>query len=233
MFYPFIWGFDPTIVILFPAIIFTLYAQGKVKSNFTKYLNVPTIRNYTGYEVAKRLLDEQGLFNIPIEMTKGYLSDHYDPRKRVLRLSEAVYQGTSIASVSVASHEVGHAIQHAKGYIPLKIRNSIFPIASFGSSAAWLFIIIGLIIPELGGLMDIGILLFGAAVFFQVITLPVEFNASSRAINLLIGNGFIIDKEIVGSKKVLGAAALTYVAAMATGIAQLFRLLLIRNSRRR
>ena len=233
MFTPFIWAFDPTIVILIPAIIFTLYAQSKVRANFSKYLRVKTIRGYSGLQVARTLLDLNGLHNVPVELTRNHLGDHYDPRNRVLRLSNEVYHGDSIASVSVASHEVGHAIQHARGYVPLTIRNSIFPLASFGSSAAWFFIIFGLLIPELGGLMDIGILLFGIAVLFQVITLPVEFNASKRALNLLVNNGIIINEELGGAKKVLSAAALTYVAAMASGIAQLLRLLLIRNSRRR
>jgi len=233
MYYPYgYYGFDPTMIILIPAIILTLYAQGKVKSSFAKYLRIPTMRGYTGADVARRLLDQNGLRDIPIELTSRQLSDHYDPRSRVLRLSPEVYRGNSIASVSVAAHEVGHAIQHANGYVPLSLRNMIFPIASFGSSAAWIFIFVGLLIPGLGSLMDLGIILFGAAVLFQVITLPVEFNASSRALQLLDSNGFIAGEETRGAKIVLKAAALTYVAAMASGIAQLFRLILIRNSRR-
>ncbi|SES63275.1 hypothetical protein SAMN05660297_00006 [Natronincola peptidivorans] len=233
MFFPYgFWRFDPTVIILIPAIIFTLYAQGKVKSNFAKYLRVPTRKGYSGVQVARVLLDQHGLQDIPIEVASGQLSDHYDPTKRVVRLSGEVYQGSSIASISVAAHEVGHAIQHANGYAPLSLRNMVFPIARFGSSAAWGFIMIGLLIPSLGGLMDIGILLFGAAVAFQLITLPVEFNASSRALRLLDSNGFIIDEETKGAQNVLRAAALTYVAAMASGIAQLIRLILIRNSRR-
>lgn len=224
--------FDPTMIILIPAIIFTLYAQGKVKSNFAKYLRVPTRKGYTGVQVARALLDQHGLQHISIELARGQLSDHYDPTKRVLRLSGEVYQGSSIASVSVAAHEVGHAIQHANGYIPLSLRNMVFPVARFGSSAAWFFIMIGLLIPSLGGLMDVGILLFGAAVVFQLITLPVEFNASSRALRLLDANGIIVDEEAKGAQSVLKAAALTYVAAMASGIAQLLRLILIRNRRR-
>lgn len=232
MFYPYgLYGFDPTMIILIPAIIFTLFAQGKVKSSFAKYLRVPTRKGYTGAQVARLLLDQHGLQDMPIEVSRGQLSDHYDPTKRVLRLSGEVYQGNSIASVSVAAHEVGHAIQHANGYIPLSLRNMVFPVARFGSSAAWFFIIIGLLMPALGGLMDVGILLFGAAVAFQVITLPVEFNASSRALRLLDANGFITEDETEGAQKVLRAAALTYVAAMASGIAQLLRLILIRNRR--
>lgn len=224
--------FDPTMVILIPAILLTLYAQRKVQTSFAKYLKVPTRKGFSGVQVARQLLDKNGLQDLPIELTNGKLSDHYDPKNRVLRLSRDVYQGSSIASVSVAAHEVGHAIQHADGYAPLSLRNMIFPIARFGSSAAWFFILAGLFIPSLGGLMDIGIILFSAAVLFQLVTLPVEFNASSRALNLLGANGFIVSDESKGAKKVLNAAALTYVAAMASGIAQLLRLLLIRNNRR-
>lgn len=233
MFFPYgFFRFDPTMIILIPAIILTLYAQGKVKSSFAKYLMVPTRRGYTGLQVARALLDSNGLQHIPIEVARGQLSDHYDPTKRVLRLSGEVYQSSSIAAVSVAAHEVGHAIQHARGYAPLSLRNMILPVARFGSSAAWPFIIAGLLIPSLGGLMEVGILLFGAAVVFQLITLPVEFNASSRGLQLLDSNGFIVAEEAQGAQRVLKAAALTYIAAMATGIAQLMRLILIRNSRR-
>lgn len=232
MLYPYgYYGFDPTMIILIPTIILTLYAQAKVKSSFNKYLKVPVRSGNTGFQVARALLDQNGLHNVPIEVVRGHLSDHYDPTRRVLRLSPEVYQGNSIASVSVAAHEVGHAIQHSNGYAPLSIRNLVFPVARFGSSAAWFFIMIGFIIPSLGGLIDIGILLFGAAVAFQVITLPVEFNASSRALKLLDTNGFIVGEEKKGAQSVLRAAALTYVAAMAAGIAQLIRLILIRNRR--
>lgn len=233
MVYPYgYYSFDTTMIILIPAILFTLYAQSKVKSSFARYLKVSTLKGYSGVEVARTLLARNGLNDIPIEFAKGQLGDHYDPTKRVLRLSREVYQGTSIASVSVAAHEVGHAIQHSNGYLPLSLRNMVFPIARFGSSAAWGFIMIGLLIPSLGGLMDIGILLFGAAVAFQLITLPVEFNASRRALYLLDENGFIIEGEKRGAQNVLRAAALTYVAAMASGLAQLMRLILIRNRRR-
>lgn len=224
--------FDPTMLILIPAIIFTLYAQSKVKTNFEKYIRVPTRRGYSGAEVARMLLNQNGQHDVPIEAANSQLGDHYDPTKRVLRLSGEVSQGSSIASVSVAAHEVGHAIQHANGYVPLSVRNMIFPVARFGSSAAWIFILVGLMIPNLGGLMDIGILLFGAAVLFQLVTLPVEFNASSRALEMLDVNGYIYEEEIKGAKNVLNAAALTYVAAMASGLAQLMRLILIRNRRR-
>lgn len=231
MFFPMGWGFDPTIVILIPTILLTLFAQNRVKSSFSTYLKVPTRKGYTGAQVARVLLNEAGLDEVPIQVAAGQLTDHYDPRQRVLRLSNEVYRGSSIASVSVAAHEVGHAIQHAHGYVPLSLRNMVFPIARFGSSAAWFFIIGGLLLPALQGLMDVGILLFGTAVLFQIITLPVEFNASSRAMQLLDINGFITPDESSGAKKVLSAAALTYVAAMAAGVAQMIRLILIRNSR--
>lgn len=231
MFFPMGWGVDPTIVILIPTILLTLFAQNRVKSSFSKYLRVPTRKGYTGAQVARVLLNEAGLDEVPIQVAAGQLTDHYDPRHRVLRLSNDVYRGSSIASVSVAAHEVGHAIQHANGYLPLSLRNMVFPIARFGSSAAWFFIIGGLLLPALQGLMDVGILLFGTAVLFQIITLPVEFNASSRAMQLLHMNGFITPDESSGAKKVLSAAALTYVAAMAAGVAQMIRLMLIRNSR--
>lgn len=230
MFYPFgYFRFDPTMIMLIPAVVLTIYAQSKVQSNFAKYLRVPAQKGYTGVQIARRLLDQHGLHNVPIELSRGKLSDHYDPAKQILRLSQEVYEGRSIAAVSVAAHEVGHAIQHANGYVPLTLRNVVFPIAKFGSSAAWPFMMIGLLIPSLGSLMNIGILLFGAAVLFQVITLPVEFNASSRALELLDTNGFVVGNENRGAKKVLNAAALTYVAAMASGIAQLLRLIMIRN----
>ena len=215
MFYPFgYFRFDPTMIILILAVILTIYAQGKVQSSFAKYLRIPTKRGYTGVQVARNLLDQHGLQNIPIEVSHGKLSDHYDPTKRVLRLSQEVYQGYSIASVSVAAHEVGHAIQHANGYIPLSLRNKVFPVARIGSSLAWPFMIVGLLIPSLGSLMNIGIILFGMAVLFQIITLPVEFNASSRALNLLDTSGFLAEDESKGAKKVLNAAALTYIETL-------------------
>ncbi len=231
MFYPFGFGFDSTFMYLIPAIIFAMYAQGKVKSAFNKYLRVPTRKGYTGYDVARTMLDRNGLRDVPVEQVAGHLSDHYDPRKRTLRLSRDVYSSSSVASVSVAAHEVGHAIQHANGYIPLTLRNTIVPVANFGSRAAWFFVIGGFFLQDLR-IIDIGILLYSAAVVFTVITLPVEFNASSRAMKLLDEYGFITQEEYSPAKKVLNAAALTYVAAMATALAQLFRLIAIRNRRR-
>ncbi len=223
---PFHGGF----IILIPAILFALYAQNKVKSTFAKFLRVATRKGYTGREVARTILDQNQLNDVPVEMAQGYLSDHYDPRSRVLRLSRDVYQGSSVASVSVAAHEAGHALQHAHGYVPLSLRNSIFPIARFGSSMAWFFVIGGFIFDSIG-MIDLGILLYSAAVLFQIVTLPVEFNASNRALALLTDNGILANDEVPASKKVLNAAALTYVAAMATAVAQLIRLILLRGRR--
>lgn len=222
--------FDPTFILLLPAIILAGYAQSKVSSTFNRYLRVRNSYGHTGYDVARRLLDINGLQDVPVERIGGRLSDHYDPRKRVLRLSQDVYSGNSIASVGVAAHECGHAIQHSEGYAPLVVRNTIAPIASFGSQASWLFIIAGFIFSW-GQLIDVGILLFSLAVVFQVITLPVEFNASSRAVALLEANGLVPSNEIGPTRAVLKAAALTYVAAAFTAIMQLVRLFVLRGRR--
>jgi Zn-dependent membrane protease YugP len=224
------YGFDSTFLLILPAIILAAYAQSKVTSTFNKYLKVMNSYGHTGFEVARRILDENGLRDVPVERVAGRLSDHYDPRKRILRLSQDVYNSNSLASVGVAAHECGHAIQHMEGYAPLIIRNAIAPIASFGSQASWIFIIAGFIFSWVN-LIDIGILLFAAAVAFQVITLPVEFNASRRAIELLEVNGLVPVNEIGPSKEVLRAAALTYVAATFTAVMQLFRLLVLRGRR--
>lgn len=224
------YGFDPTFILVLPAIILAAYAQSKVTSTFNRYLRVRNSYGYTGYEVARRILDLNGLHDVPIELSRGRLSDHYDPRKRVLRLSNDVYNSNSLASVGVAAHECGHAIQHSEGYAPLVVRNLLAPVASFGSQAAWIFILAGFIFSWLE-LIDIGILLFTAAVAFQIITLPVEFNASRRAIALLEGNGLVPSNEIGPAREVLRAAALTYVAATFAAVMQLLRLLVIRGRR--
>ncbi|QZY57122.1 zinc metallopeptidase [Crassaminicella profunda] len=222
--------YSPGMILLIPAIILAMYAQTKVRSTFNKYLNIQNARGYTGAQVARMILDRNGMPHVPVEHIGGHLSDHYDPRRKVLRLSSKVYNESSIASISVAAHEAGHAIQDDVGYIPLTLRNMIAPIASFGSQAVWLLVFAGFILG-IGSLIDIGIVFYLAAVIFQVITLPVEFNASSRAIEQLQMNGVITSNEISSSKKVLNAAALTYVAAMAVSIAQLLRLMLLRNRR--
>lgn len=215
---------DSTMIIVLPALLLAMYAQAKVSGTFQKYLRVPASCGLTGAQVARRLLDQNGLYDVSIEMIRGHLSDHYDPRKKVLRLSQDVYSGTSVASLGVAAHETGHAIQHDVGYIPLGIRNSIFPVASIGSQMAFPLFLMGLLFRA-ESLMFIGILAFTAAVLFQVVTLPVEFNASSRAIEALEAGGFITRAEVEPAKRVLSAAALTYVAATFMAIMQLIRLL--------
>ncbi|KXZ39601.1 hypothetical protein SAMN05661008_01206 [Alkalithermobacter thermoalcaliphilus JW-YL-7 = DSM 7308] len=222
--------YDPTYVLLIPAILFTLYAQSKVQSTFSKYLRVHSSKGFTGAQVARYILDKNGLNDVDIQLSRGKLTDHYDPGNKVVRLSNEVYYGTSIASISVAAHEVGHAIQHARNYFPLVFRNTLVPIANIGSSMAWIFILLGFMVSP--SFIDIGILLFLAAVLFQIVTLPVEFNASNRAIDQLKENGLIAFNEESQSKKVLDAAALTYVAAAAAAVSQLLRLIVLRNSRR-
>lgn len=230
-FYSPYYGFGPGMIFVIPAIILAFYAQSKVKSTFHKYLQIGSSKGYTGAQVARAILDKNGLYEVTVESIGGTLSDHYDPRNKVIRLSPQVYGGNSLASISVAAHEVGHAMQHSHGYIPLNIRNTIAPIANFGSRTVWL-LVFGAFILGMPQLIDLGILLYLCAVLFQVITLPVEFNASTRAIEQLEINGVISQQEIAPSKKVLNAAALTYVAAMAVSLAQLLRLIMLRNRRR-
>lgn len=226
--------YDPTFILLIPAIIFTLYAQYKVQSTFNKYQDVRAASGRTGAQVAREILDRGNLYDVPVELTPGNLSDHYDPRSRVLRLSPAVYHGRSLAAYGVAAHEAGHALQHSEAYAPLAIRNGIFPVASLGSNLGFFLFFLGLIFG--GGasnfLIDLGIILFSFFVGFTILTLPVEYNASKRALALLSESGYLMPgAEISGAQKVLNAAALTYVAAAATAILQLLRMLFIRGSR--
>lgn len=224
------WGFDPTYIILIPAILFAAFAQSKINSTFNTYLRVRNSNGYTGYQVARVILDNHGLQNIPIELIKGHLSDHYDPRNKILRLSNEVYNGVSLASVGVAAHECGHAVQHQEGYAPLTIRNTIAPVASIGSQLSWVLVLAGLFFGWMQ-LLDLGILFFSAAVVFQLITLPVEYNASSRAIAMLTEYNLVPANEVGPAKKVLSAAALTYLAATIVAVMQLIRLLILRGRR--
>ena len=217
---------DPTFIILVPAILFTIYAQFKVSSTTSRFLRVNTQRGFTGEQVARRILESNGLYDVRIEMVRGHLSDHYDPRRKVVRLSQDIYYGTSITSISVAAHECGHAMQHARGYAPLSIRSSLVPVVNFASNISWLLIALGLFMSR-GIFLKIGIILFSASVLFQLVTLPVEFNASSRALVQLDDLGIVEGKELRGSKQVLTAAALTYVAAALTSVLQLLRLVAI------
>lgn len=221
--------FDSSFIILIPALIIAAWAQFKVSSTFEKYSKHRSSGGYTGSQVARILLDSHGLYDVPVELTPGRLSDHYDPSRRVMRLSEDVYYGNSVASIGVAAHETGHAIQHKERYAPLVIRNSIVPVANFGSNASWVLLLLGMVLG-LKGLVSIGILLFTAAVVFQIITLPVEFNASNRALKILESKGLLYGDELTGAKSVLSAAAMTYVAAALTAIAQLARLIFISRS---
>lgn len=209
-------------MLLFMALLIgiPLWAQSKVKTAYNKYLKVSNSTGMTGAEVARQILDENGLYNVAIREVRGQLSDHYDPRKKVVNLSSDIYHGTSIAGTSVAAHEVGHAIQDAKDYAPLRLRTSLVPLASLGSNLAFPFIIIGAILGATGAMM-IGVLFFAMAVLFQIVTLPVEFNASSRAMDQVMALGIIRGNEKNGAKKVLDAAAMTYVAATLVAILQL------------
>lgn len=233
MFLPF---WDPTMILLIPAIILAAYAQAKVRSTYAKYSEVPASSRRTGREVAQAILAANGIPDVKVEPGEGFLSDHYDPIKKSVHLSPKNYEESSIAAVSIAAHECGHAIQHAQGYAALQLRTAIFPLANIGTNLAWIFIIAGFIFANrinfFGiGLLDIGIFLFTFAVMFQLVTLPVEFDASKRAVVQLNRLGLVSPEEQQGAKKVLDAAALTYVAAAAAAVLQLVRLLLIRDRR--
>lgn len=223
-------------ILLIPAIILAAYAQAKVQSTYAKFSEVPSASNRTGREIAQAILAANGISGVAVEPGQGVLSDHYDPIHKAVRLSPHNYAESSIAAISVAAHECGHVIQHAHGYVPLQMRTAIFPLANIGTNLAWLFIIAGFIFANklalFGvGLLDIGIFLFSFGVLFQLITLPVEFDASRRALVQLNRLGLIAPDEQRSAKKVLDAAALTYVAAAAVAILELVRLLLIRERR--
>jgi len=212
---------DPLYLIMVaPVFLLSLWATLRVKSTFKKYSSVVSRSGLSGAEVAKLILRQNGLGNVDVVETTGFLSDHYDPRTKVVRLSPDVYRSTSIAAIGVAAHETGHAIQHARNYGPLSLRNTMVPVASIGSNMSWIIIFAGLLL-QAANLMLLGIILFTAVVAFQVITLPVEFNASTRAKQVLVSQGFMSGAEIAGVDKVLSAAAMTYVAAAASAIATL------------
>lgn len=219
---------DQTMIILIPALIFSLIAQLMVKGAFSKYSGVRNSRGYTGADAARAILDRNGLSYIRIEHINGELTDHYDPSANVIRLSDSVYNNDSVAAVGVAAHEAGHAVQYAEGYGPIKVRSAIIPITQFGSNLSTPLVILGIIFSS-NVFITAGILLFCTVVLFQAITLPVEFNASGRALKVLREEHFLDDDEMKGAKSVLTAAALTYVAAMFSALASLARLLLIRN----
>lgn len=223
--------YDPTYIILLPAILFAFFAQAKVNSAYSRYSRVRNRKNLTGAQAARMILDANGLSDVPIEITRGRLSDHYDPVKKVMRLSQEVYSTPSLASVSIAAHESGHAIQKSKNYAPLLIRNAMVPVVNIASFLSWPLLIIGLLIGSQTGnlIFDIGVLFFSGVIVFHTITLPVEFNASSRAIQQLTELGIVFPEETAGARKVLSAAAMTYVAALAMAIANLLRILALRR----
>lgn len=233
MYYPMY--FDPTYMLVLIGVVICLAASAKMRSTFSRYSRIRNHSGMTGREAAEQVLHRAGIYDVRVEHVSGNLTDHYDPRSKVLRLSDATYGSASVAAVGVAAHECGHAIQHATGYAPLVFRSALVPVANFGSTIAWPLILIGLLFNSQSSILflNLGILAFSLAVLFQIVTLPVEFNASSRAIRMLSGNGMLYEDEVQATRKVLTAAALTYVAGAASAILQLLRIILISNSRRR
>lgn len=226
------WGFDGTYVLIILAFLISALVSAKMNATFSKYSRVRSYCGMTGAQAAQRILSSAGIYDVRIEHVSGKLTDHYDPSNKVLRLSDAVYGNTSIAAIGVAAHECGHAVQHAKNYVPLSVRSAIVPVANFGSQLSWPLFLAGLIF-SFRPLLMIGILLFCAALLFQIVTLPVEFNASARALRMLDETGIMGRQEIRGTKKVLRAAAMTYVAAVIGSLLQLLRLLILSGAFRR
>ena len=232
MFFPF---FDPTFILLLPAMAFAMWAQWKVQSTFAEYSRVRASNGLTGRDMARQIMMRNGVSDVQVEAVGGVLSDHYDPRSHTVRLSENNFAGDSISSIAVAAHEVGHVLQHQQGYLPLQFRTGIAPVVGIASTAAMPLFLIGLFIgprmPFSGTLMDLGIVFFAGAVLFHLVTLPVEFDASRRAMVQLSQGGALAPQEVASAKKVLDAAALTYVAAAAMAALQLLRLVMLRRSR--
>lgn len=219
------------IVLVLPAILISLYAQYKVQSTYKKYAKVLSSSGKTATEITRRILDENGLSNVSVSAVHGSLTDHYDPRKNGIFLSDSVRDDISVASIGVAAHEAGHAIQYAHGYLPIKLRNAVVPVANIGSTISVPLILLGILLSA-QPLVTLGIFSFSLVLLFQLITLPVEFNASRRALQTLDNRGILSGEELKGAKKVLSAAALTYVAAALTSAAQLLRLVLLSRRRR-
>lgn len=225
--------FDPTYILIIIAAIISLIAQWRVNSAFSKYSRVASMSGMTGAQAARMILQSNVINDVSVQRISGKLTDHYNPSTKVLNLSESVYGSTSVAAIGVAAHECGHAIQHARGYFPLSLRTALVPVANIGSQLSWVFIIVGAILSFNQTLITIGIIMFSAAVLFQLVTLPVEFNASARALEQLESNGILYRDEVSQTRKVLSAAALTYVAAAATAILQLLRLIILFGGRGR
>ena len=231
----FFYGFDWTyLVFIVPCIIITLICQIKVQSTFSKYSKIRNSRNITGAQAAEYVLRQNGVTGVRIEHISGSMTDHFDPRTNVIRLSDTVYNSNSVAAVGVACHEAGHAVQHAEGYLPNKIRSIILPMAKIGSQLSWILILLGLVFTAKVGfvLLYIGIVLFSLSVLFTIATLPVEFNASKRALECIRESDLLYGDEYTGAKRTLQAAAMTYVASALTAIMQLLRLIVIARSRR-
>ena len=226
---------DPTYILVVIGAVICMIASARVKGTFNKYSQLRSMSGMNGAQVAQRVLQAAGIYDVQVRHVSGSLTDHYDPRTKTVNLSDPVYNATSVAALGVAAHECGHAIQHAKSYAPLSIRSALVPIANFGSMLAWPVILIGLLFNtrSSGLIIDIGILLFSAAVLFQLVTLPVEFDASRRALVMLRKQGILADDELRYTRRVLKSAALTYVASAAAAILQLLRIILITNGRRR
>lgn len=226
---------DPTYILVVIGAVICMIASARVKGTFNKYSQLRSMSGMNGAQVAQRVLQAAGIYDVQVRHVSGSLTDHYDPRTKTVNLSDPVYNATSVAALGVAAHECGHAIQHAKSYAPLSIRSALVPIANFGSMLAWPVILIGLLFNtrSSGLIIDIGILLFSAAVLFQLVTLPVEFDASRRALIMLRTQGILADDELRYTRRVLKSAALTYVASAAAAILQLLRIILITNGRRR
>ena len=226
--------YDATYILVLIGAALSLWASARVNSTYKKYARVLSRSGLTGAEAARRILQTAGIHDVQVEHIGGNLTDHYDPRSKVLRLSDATYNSSSVAALGVAAHECGHAIQHDTGYVPLQIRGALVPVVNFGSAIAWPLIIIGLLFSSRSSMvfLNLGILAFSLAVLFQIVTLPVEFNASSRAIHILGGSGILYEDEVNATKKVLFAAALTYVAGAVSAALQLLRIILLANNRR-
>jgi Zn-dependent membrane protease YugP len=225
---PFI--FDSTFLLLIPVMILALWAQMRVSSVYKRYHRIASAQGITGARAAQYILQSNGIYDVEVEAVSGTLSDHYDPRKRVVRLSEDNYHGRSLAALAVSAHEVGHAIQHHNQYLPLQVRHAILPVTNIGSWAAFPLFFIGFFF-QTPVLMDIGIIFFTGVVLFHFITLPVEFNASNLALRQLASGGMLVEQEVAGARKVLNAAALTYVAATAVALIHLVRLIILRGDR--
>jgi len=224
--------FDPTYFLVLIGVVISFWASARVKTTYAKYSKVRSMSGLTGAQAAQRILQSAGLYHVRVEHISGNLTDHYDPKSKVLRLSDTVYDSPSVAAIGVAAHECGHAIQDARDYAPLRFRNTLVPVANFGTQAAWPIILVGMLFGSSQFLLNLGIILFSLGVLFQLVTLPVEFNASNRALAILGDNGILYGEEIGKTKKVLSAAAMTYVAAAAASLLSLLRLIILFGGRR-